>query len=179
MLTSRGAYRVYLDSDLAYPPSEIGKIVDALSAGADVAIACRWHPGSRHVVNPAMFAYSGERHIMSRVLNGIVSRALLPNIIDSRAGLKGFTADSAEEIFSRVSTPGIGFDAECLYLACQQGRRIVQTVLMVQWDDRQSTMSFGRDSVRILRNITRNKLPRKRPQGRSEHHTVVDVTCVR
>ena len=41
MLAARGAYRVFTDADLAYPPPEILKILGQLQEGADVAIACR------------------------------------------------------------------------------------------------------------------------------------------
>src|SRR5207249_3577212 len=41
MLEGRGRFRVFTDADLAYPPSEINRILRDLEAGADVAIACR------------------------------------------------------------------------------------------------------------------------------------------
>jgi dolichyl-phosphate beta-glucosyltransferase len=155
MLAASGDYRVFVDSDLAYSPTEVGKIIDALDDGADIAIACRWLPGSRHVVDPTTFLHTYERHLMSRAFNFVVRHALLPGILDSQAGLKGFTADAAESIFPLMSTPGFGFDVECLYLARAQGRQIVQTAVTVHCDDHRSTIRLGRDSARMLRDIAR------------------------
>jgi len=50
MLAGRGAYRVFIDADLAYPLSEVAKILRELETGADVAIACRVLPDSRYRV---------------------------------------------------------------------------------------------------------------------------------
>jgi dolichyl-phosphate beta-glucosyltransferase len=155
MLAARGAYRVFIDADLAYLPTEITKIVDALDAGAEVAIACRELPGSRYVTNSALFGYTYARHLTSRVFNLVVRHALLPGILDSQAGLKGFTAEAAECVFPLVSTAGFGFDVECLYLACTQGWRIAQTPVTVQCDDHLTTIHLGRDSIRMLRDVAR------------------------
>ena len=46
MLAAEGAFRVFTDADLAYPPAEIGRILADLESGADVAIACRVLPES-------------------------------------------------------------------------------------------------------------------------------------
>jgi dolichyl-phosphate beta-glucosyltransferase len=167
MLAARGAYRVFIDADLAYLPREIAKIVDALDAGADVAIGCRGLPESRYVTSPALFGYTYARHLTSRAFNLVVRRLLLPGIIDSQAGLKGFTAAAAERIFPLVSTPGFGFDIECLYVAHARGQHVTQTPVTVQCDDHLTTLRLGGDSVRMLRDIARVR-------WRASHHLYDD-----
>jgi glycosyltransferase involved in cell wall biosynthesis len=72
MQLARGTLRVFIDADLAYPPSDIGKMVRRLQAGADVAIVSRVHPDSRYVISPSFFRYLYTRHVSGRVFNWLV-----------------------------------------------------------------------------------------------------------
>ncbi len=153
MLAARGRHRVFTDVDLAYPLSEVHKIVRELTDGADVAIACRVLPESRYVMSPSFFHYLYTRHLMSRAFNLLVRSCLLPGILDTQAGLKGFTAAAAELCFSRITIPGFGFDVECLYIAQSLGNVIRQTAVFFRYDDEATTMRFARDSRRMLRDI--------------------------
>lgn len=155
MLAARGAHRVFTDADLAYPLEEIAKIVDALQAGADVAIACRVLPESRYLMSPSFFHYLYTRHVMSRLFNGVVRLFLLPGILDTQAGLKGFTARATELVFPRLTVPGFGFDVEALYIARRHGLRIVQTAVHYRYDEEPTTVRFASDGVRMLRDLAR------------------------
>ena len=110
MQAAAGEFRVFTDADLAYPPPEIGKIVADLEAGADVAIACRVLPESRYLMSPSFFHYLYTRHLMSRAFNLMVRTLLLRGVLDSQAGLKGYTARAAEVVFPRLTIPRFGFD---------------------------------------------------------------------
>jgi dolichyl-phosphate beta-glucosyltransferase len=57
VLQSSGRRVVFTDADLAYPLSEIDKIVRTLDAGADVAIADRTAPQSLYHMSPEFFSY--------------------------------------------------------------------------------------------------------------------------
>jgi dolichyl-phosphate beta-glucosyltransferase len=153
MLAARGRHRVFTDVDLAYPLDQVHKIVAALSNGADVAIACRVLPESRYLMSPSFFHYLYTRHLMSRAFNKVVQTFLLPGILDTQAGLKGFTAEAAKLCFSRTSIPGFGFDIECLYIAQQHGLSIEQTAVSFRYDDEPTTVRFARDSSRMLQDI--------------------------
>ena len=155
MLAARGRIRVFTDVDLAYPLDEVHKIVRGIDAGADIAIACRVLPESRYLMSPSFFHYLYTRHLMSRAFNKVVQTFLLPGILDTQAGLKGFTADAAKLCFSRATIPGFGFDIECLYIAQGQGFTIQQTGVNFRYDDEPTTMRFARDSRRMLIDIWR------------------------
>jgi hypothetical protein len=90
---------------------------------------------------------------MSRAFNKVVQTFLLPGILDTQAGLKGFTARAAELCFSRTTIPGFGFDIECLYIAQQHGLTIKQTAVSFRYDDEPTTVRFARDSSRMLQDI--------------------------
>jgi dolichyl-phosphate beta-glucosyltransferase len=153
MLAARGRYRVFTDVDLAYPLDQVERIVGELARGADVAIACRVLPESRYLMSPSFFHYLYTRHLMSRAFNRVVQTFLLPGILDTQAGLKGFTAAAAELCFRRTTIPGFGFDIECLYIAQQHGLVIRQTAVNFRYDDEPTTVRFARDSSRMLQDI--------------------------
>jgi len=153
MLAARGRHRVFTDVDLAYPLDQVHRIVEALERGADVAIACRVLPESRYLMSPSFFHYLYTRHLISRAFNRVVQAFLLPGILDTQAGLKGFTAAAAELCFGRTTIPGFGFDIECLYIAQQHGLTIQQTAVNFRYDDEPTTVRFARDSSRMLQDI--------------------------
>jgi dolichyl-phosphate beta-glucosyltransferase len=155
ILAAAGRYRVFTDADLAYPLDEIWRIVAALQRGADVAIACRVLPESRYVMSAGYFRYLYTRHIMSRAFNRVARTTLLPGIFDTQAGLKGFTARAAREVFSRQSIPGFGFDLEVLYVARRQGLRIEQVPVHFRYDSEPSTVRFVRDGVAMIGDLAR------------------------
>ncbi len=155
MRAARGAYRVFTDADLAYPVDEIGKIVRELEAGSDVAIACRVLPESRYLMSPSFFHYLYTRHVMSRVFNRLVRLSLLPGILDTQAGLKGFTAHAGDLVFPRLTIAGFGFDLEVLYIAKRHGLKITQTAVHYRYDDEPSTVRFAADAAAMLHDLLR------------------------
>jgi dolichyl-phosphate beta-glucosyltransferase len=157
MLAARGRHRVFTDVDLAYPLDQVERIVAELQGGHDIAIACRVLPESRYLMSPSFFHYLYTRHLMSRAFNRVVQAFLLPGILDTQAGLKGFTAEAARLCFTRTTIPGFGFDIECLYIAQRHGLSIKQTAVNFRYDDEPTTVRFARDSNRMLKDIWRVK----------------------
>jgi dolichyl-phosphate beta-glucosyltransferase len=155
MLHATGEYRIFVDSDLAYPSCQIRKLLFALEAGSDVAIACRVLPESRYVMSPTFFHYLYTRHLLSRAFNQLAQRLLLPGILDTQAGLKGFTARAAEMVFSRQTLCGFGFDLECLFIARRHGLQIEQVPVDFYYSDEPSTISFAKHGAEMLMDIAR------------------------
>ncbi|HZD85255.1 MAG TPA: glycosyltransferase [Gemmatimonadaceae bacterium] len=155
MLHASGAYRIFVDSDLAYPSCQITKLLRALESGSEVAIACRVLPESRYVMSPTFFHYLYTRHLMSRVFNRLAQQVLLPGILDTQAGLKGFTAHAAQTIFSRQTLCGFGFDLECLFIARLHGLKIEQVPVDFYYTDEPSTISFARHGAEMLMDLVR------------------------
>lgn len=155
MLAAHGELRVFTDADLAYPVEDIETIVDALERGHDVAIACRVLRESRYVMSPSYFPYLFTRHLMSRAFNGLVRRLIVREVLDTQAGLKGFTREAAELIFPRLTIPRFGFDVECLYIAQRHGRRLAQVPVTFRYDDEPTSVNFVRDGARMLADLVR------------------------
>ena len=153
LLAARGRHRVFTDADLAYPATQVGRIVSRLEAGADVAVACRVLPESRYLMSPTFFSYLYTRHVMSRIFNALVRATLVPGILDTQAGLKGFTDEAVESIFPRLATAGFGFDVEVLRLARRSGFTIAQTPVDFRYDDEPTTVHFVRDALLMIRDL--------------------------
>ena len=155
MQCAHGRYRVFLDADLAYPVEEIAKVLCRLETGSDVAIACRVLPESRYLMSPSFFHYLYTRHLMSRVFNLAVRLSLLPGILDTQAGLKGFTARASELIFPRLTIAGFGFDVELLYVARKHGLKVTQAAVQYRYDEEPTTVRFIADVVGMLEDLAR------------------------
>jgi dolichyl-phosphate beta-glucosyltransferase len=153
MLAAKGELRVFTDADLAYPPPEIGKIVADLESGADVAIACRVLPESRYLMSPSFFHYLYTRHLMSRAFNLMVRTILLRDVLDSQAGLKGYTAKAAEVVFPRLTIPRFGFDVETLFIAQLHGLRVKQTAVHFRYDEEPTTIKFTESVFRMMADL--------------------------
>ena len=155
MRAATGSFRVFTDADLAYPASEVGKILADLERGADVAIACRVLAESRYLMSPTFFSYLYTRHVMSRVFNAMVRWTLIPRVLDTQAGLKGFTARAAEIVFPRITIPGFGFDVEALFIAKKHGLSLAQTAVYFRYDEEPTTVRFAEDALTMMRDLFR------------------------
>jgi dolichyl-phosphate beta-glucosyltransferase len=155
MRAAVGKYRVFTDADLAYPASEVGKILSDLEGGSDVAIACRVLAESRYLMSPTFFSYLYTRHVMSRVFNAMVRWTLIPRVLDTQAGLKGFTAHAAEIVFPRVTIPGFGFDVEALFIAKKHQLSLAQTAVFFRYDEEPTTVRFAEDALTMMRDLFR------------------------
>ena len=176
MLAAVGRHRVFTDADLAYPLTEVWKISNALEAGADVAIACRALSESRYELASRFLPGFYTRHLMSRAFNRLVRATLLPGILDTQAGLKGFTAASARAVFSRVFIAGFGFDLECLFLARYLGLNVEQVPVCYRYDDEPSTVRFARDGRTMVADLARIRW--RAITGAYEHGTVAVADAV-
>jgi dolichyl-phosphate beta-glucosyltransferase len=153
MRAAVGKYRVFTDADLAYPASEVSKILADLEGGADVAIACRVLAESRYLMSPTFFSYLYTRHVMSRLFNAMVRLTLIPHVLDTQAGLKGFTAHAAEIVFPRVTIPRFGFDVEALFIARKHELSLRQTPVYFRYDEEPTTVRFVEDAFRMIRDL--------------------------
>jgi dolichyl-phosphate beta-glucosyltransferase len=153
VLQSRGERVLFTDADLAYPLTELDKIVRALDAGADVAIADRTSPDSLYHMSPAFFSYLYTRHVLSRVFNLMVRGWLGIAVRDCQAGLKGFRRAAADIVFRRQRLDGFAFDAELLYIASRFNLKVRQVPVEFRYFSEPSTVDFLRDSILALRDL--------------------------
>jgi glycosyltransferase involved in cell wall biosynthesis len=153
MKQAQGDFLVFTDADLAYPPTEIGKILNTLREGADLAIATRVAPASRFIMSPEFFGYLYTRHLGSRLFNRLVRKVLGLSINDTQAGLKGFSRKAKEIIFCRQTLEGFTFDVELIYIANKFGLAVREVPVVFRYFSEPTTVSFMMQSLASLRDL--------------------------
>jgi dolichyl-phosphate beta-glucosyltransferase len=121
-LAARGDYVFCIDADLATPPEEITKLLEALRDGAPIAIGSRIQPdGSDMRASQPL-----QRRLVGRMFTAMRKLLrVLPDIDDTQCPMKGFRQDVAADVFPRQRLRGWIFDAEVLYIARMLGYGIV------------------------------------------------------
>ncbi len=115
MLEAQGEYRFICDADLSMPIDQVNRFLPPALLHADVAIGSREITGSMRYHEPAY------RHLIGRGFNSIVRWMALPGLQDTQCGFKCFSAQAANDVFSRQSLTGMSFDVEILFIARQAG----------------------------------------------------------
>jgi dolichyl-phosphate beta-glucosyltransferase len=161
ILAASGHKILFTDADLSTPIAYATQLIDALDAGADVAIGSREGQGSKRVREP------WYRHMMGRVFNLIVRAVAVPGIDDTQCGFKAFRHDAAKDLFSRVrlhvdekivrGALVTGFDVEVLYLARRRGYTIAEVPVFWQHASGSKVHPL-RDSFRMAVDVVRVRL---------------------
>ncbi len=151
MLEASGDFRVFSDADLSTPIYEIKKLIAQHRSGFDICI------GSRALVSEMIKEHQPwYRESMGKFFNKLVQALVFKGIQDTQCGFKGFSAKSAEDIFSRTKIDGFAFDVEALFLAARLGYRVKE--IPVEWyNDERSTVNPVTDSAKMLLEILRIK----------------------
>lgn len=125
MLEATGAYRIFMDADLATPLHHLEEVRRLIGEGKPVIIAVR-DLGSSH---------TGLRKLISSLGNLAVRVLLLPGVRDTQCGFKAFSAEATDELFRRQTILGWGFDMEILAIARMRGYEIAQ-IAAPDWSDK-------------------------------------------
>jgi glycosyltransferase involved in cell wall biosynthesis len=128
VLAARGQFIVFADADMATPPDQIPLLTEALEA-CDLALGSRIQPdGSDRRASQPLY-----RRLLGRVYRVLAGAWVTGDVPDTQCGFKGFRRDAARDIFGRLRTGGIAFDAEVIFLARRRGYSMVAVPVM--WHD--------------------------------------------
>ncbi len=158
ILHARAPISVFTDCDLAYPLENVERVVAALGAGADAAIACRVLPESTYRMSPSFFSYLYTRHAAGRLFNAICRALTLPGILDTQAGLKAFRTSAVRPLLGRLVLDGFSFDVELLRALADRGARIAEVPVDFRYDSEPTTTAFLGDSLRMARDLVRIRM---------------------
>jgi dolichyl-phosphate beta-glucosyltransferase len=128
VLAATGDLIVFADADLATPPDQIPLLTEALR-GHDLALGSRIQPdGSDRRASQPLY-----RRLLGRLYHLLAGAWVTGDVPDTQCGFKGFHRAVGHDIFSRLRTDGIAFDAEIIFLARRLGYR--HAIVPVMWHD--------------------------------------------
>ena len=126
-LAAQGRYVAFIDADLATPPEALAGLIEALEAGADVAVGVRRQADGSDLRDRR----SLKRRLAGKTFAAAVRVLLLPKMEDSQCPLKAFRREAAQRLFALQRIDTWSFDAEVLYLARRLGMKVAQ--VPVSW----------------------------------------------
>lgn len=145
MLRARGQMRLFCDADLATPPDQYEVVLKGMrEKGAAIGIGSRPLRASHLLVHQPW-----HREMLGRGFNQAVRMLAVPGIADTQCGFKVFTADAAQEVFSRCRLDSFASDSESLYVAAKLGYTIAE--VPIRWSHKEgSKVNMVRDGLRTL-----------------------------
>jgi dolichyl-phosphate beta-glucosyltransferase len=126
VLHARGRIVLFSDADLSSPIGEAQKLLQALEAGADIAIGSRWLRAETQTQRQPLY-----RQVFGRVFNLLLRLALGLQFKDTQCGFKAFKRPAIQSIFPLQKIERWGFDPEILFLARKFGFKVQE--VSVAW----------------------------------------------
>ena len=144
LLQAAGDVVMFTDADLSAPMEEAGMLLQAIAAGADVAIGSRWMDRGRQTIQQPLY-----RQFFGRCFNAITRGVMGLPFKDTQCGFKAFRREAAQVIFRLQRIERWGFDPEILFISRKLKYRIVE--VPVTWGhDERSRMSYLKDGMKML-----------------------------
>jgi glycosyltransferase involved in cell wall biosynthesis len=156
-----GEYVGFADADLATPPEDVRRVLEAAAAGG-AAIGSRGMPGSRVVGRTA------SRDLVGRVFAALARLLLGLPFHDTQCGIKIFHRRYLAEYLAHSSVSDLAFDVEMLVLLQDAGARIAE--VGTTWTAKPGSATLGtlpdfvREGVRMVGSLLRLRARRK-PRG--------------
>ena len=126
-----------MDADFSHDPGDLPRLVDAVAAGADLAIGSRYVPGGSTPDWPA------GRRLISRGGNLYARIMLGLSVRDATAGFRVFGAEALRRLpYRDAEATGYGFQVEMAWRAEQAGLSIVEVPIAFR-DRTKGTSKMG------------------------------------
>lgn len=147
LLQATGEIVMFTDADLSSPIEEAERLIEAIDAGADVAIGSRWLDRQKQTKHQPLY-----RRFFGRCYNRLTRVVMGLPYKDTQCGFKAFRREAAQAIFRLQTIERWGFDPEILFIAQKLGLRIVE--VPVTWGhDERSRISYLRDGTQMVREM--------------------------
>lgn len=150
--SAKGSVVVFTDADFSTPITEIGKLLEKINSGFDIAI------GSRAVDRSLVKEHQSLlRETIGKMANILIQLLAVPGIKDTQCGFKAFAKTTSSKLFEQQKIYRYAFDIELLYLARKNKLRVAE--VGVQWfNSPDSKVNPGTDSVKSLFDLVRIRL---------------------
>lgn len=148
---SNTAYIGYTDADLPFGVEPILEALKCLEESPSISLVCgdRNSPLSRTQAKPSIL-----RTIAGKAYSILVNRLLDIRLSDTQCGLKVFRGKVANEILSRTTLPGFGFDVEVIHIA-RRARLTIKTIPVTLERQDGTRVRIFRDSLTMFGDLFR------------------------
>ena len=128
ILAASGDFVVFADADMATPPDQLPLLTAALE-DHDIALGSRIQPdgSDRRASQPP------HRRLLGKLFRIFAGAWVTGDVPDTQCGFKGFRREVGHDLFSRLRTTGMVFDAEIIHLAIKRGYSMA--IVPVMWHD--------------------------------------------
>jgi dolichol-phosphate mannosyltransferase len=149
-----------MDADFSHDPNDLPRLIEAISAGADLAI------GSRYVSGGGVENWPWYRRALSRGGNIYAGLMLGTKIRDMTAGFRAFRAEALRKLeYSKCEASGYGFQVEMAW-AASAGGFDVREVPIIFRDRTRGTSKMGigiaLEAMRLVTKWGFNRLLRRK-----------------
>lgn len=145
MIAAKGEFRIFTDADIPYGFTVFDQILYYLDfKDFDICIGNRKSIRSKFIVKMSFL-----RKLSSIVFTILISRYVVTGVNDTQCGLKGFKADVADKIFSKLQVKGFAFDVEILYLCYKYDLGLKKMPVTFQGNNI-STINLFKSSFQML-----------------------------
>lgn len=112
---------VEMDADGSHQPEQLPRLLDAVRAGADLALGSRWVPGG------SVVDWSKARELLSRGGNAYVRIATGMPVRDATGGFRAYRREVLEAVdLGAVASQGYCFQVDLAWRAAGAGFRVVE-----------------------------------------------------
>ena len=140
---------VEMDSDLSHDPAALPSLLDAVEAGADLAI------GSRYVPGGSIPNWPLHRRSLSRWGNRYAALLLRLTVKDSTSGFRAYRADVLRRVdLDSVRADGYGFQIEMAYRVARLGGTVAERPIEFRDRERGNSKMSSRIIVEALGLVT-------------------------
>ncbi len=140
MRAAKGAFRIFTDADIPFEYEAITNFLHYLEDKEfHLAVGDRSLPESKYFSE-----INGLRKMGSNVFTFFVGRFVTTGLFDTQCGLKGFSANAADGLFSVARLNGFAFDVELLYIALKRNYDIKRLPVSFRSNHKQSSVSLTR-----------------------------------
>jgi dolichyl-phosphate beta-glucosyltransferase len=140
MLAATTDLVIFTDADMATPPDMIPLLVDALETH-DVALGSRIQPDGSDMRKSQPW----YRRMLGKIFHLLASIWVVGPVKDTQCGFKGFTRESAQDLFAKQRIQSIAFDVELIFLARKRGYRMA--IVPIRWADRRGSRMRARPGL--------------------------------
>jgi dolichyl-phosphate beta-glucosyltransferase len=162
MQKAKGDFRMFTDADIPFEFSSFENFLHYLGDKEfHIAVGDRTLPESRYFSE-----IKGARKMGSNIFTFLVGRFVTTGLFDTQCGMKGFTAEVADDLFRVSRLNSFAFDVELLYIALKRNYDIKRLPVHFRSTHDDSSVSLVRHAPGMLLDLFRIKLNHMR--GRYE-----------